>query len=179
VTKASATLFCRHTARSQRVHLPTLRLYSVYGPYEEPSRLIPTLICRGLRGGLPPLADPDTARDYVHSDDVAEAFVLAAARPGPEPGAIYNVGTGVETPLREVVAVARRVLGVAAEPQWGAYPARRWDTPRWVADNRKLVTELGWRPQYSLEEGFRRTVDWFRQTPGWLPFYEGRDRVAS
>src|SRR5262249_24369371 len=60
VAKASATLFCRHTARSRHVHIPTLRLYSVYGPWEEPTRLIPTLLVRGLDGTLPPLVDPDT-----------------------------------------------------------------------------------------------------------------------
>ena len=47
VTKASATLFCRQTAQRERVALRTLRLYSVYGPYEEPSRLMPALIMRG------------------------------------------------------------------------------------------------------------------------------------
>src|SRR5947207_10600420 len=112
VTKASATLFCRHTAISRAVPLVTLRLYSVYGPYEEPRRLMPTLVVRGLDGELPPLADPDIARDYVYVDDVSEAYCLSASRPGQAPGAVYNVGTGVQTSLREVVQAARRVLGI-------------------------------------------------------------------
>jgi nucleoside-diphosphate-sugar epimerase len=54
-------------------HASTLRLYSAYGPFEDPGRLIPRLIVHRLRGGLPPLASPDTARDYVYVDDVSEA----------------------------------------------------------------------------------------------------------
>jgi len=56
------------------VHLPTLRLDSVFGPYEDPGRLLPTLIKHGLKGTLPPLAAPDVARDFVYVADVVEAF---------------------------------------------------------------------------------------------------------
>src|SRR6185436_2537188 len=74
VTKAAATLYCRQVAVSGRLPLCTLRLYSIYGPYEEPTRLIPTLILHGTEGALPALAAPDTARDYVHVDDASEAY---------------------------------------------------------------------------------------------------------
>ena len=52
--KACATQFCRSIAQRRDAYMPTLRLYSVYGPYEEPSRFVPSLIARGLRGELPP-----------------------------------------------------------------------------------------------------------------------------
>lgn len=163
VSKASATLYCRHTAQSRRVHMPTLRLYSVYGPWEEPTRLIPTLLVRGLDGRLPPLANPDTARDFVYSEDVTDAYLLAATVPNQEPGAVYNVGTGVQTTLRDVVATARRVLGVTPEPQWGSMADRSWDTQVWVADSRKICRELGWQPRHDLAEGLRLTAEWLRE----------------
>ncbi len=172
VTKASATLFCRYTAQSRGVAIRTLRLYSVYGPWEEPTRLVPTLVVRGLRGELPPLVSPDTARDYLYADDVSDACLLAASRPDQEPGAVYNLGTGVQTTLREVVAVARRVLGIDAEASWGSMPARRWDTAVWVADNRAIARALGWRPRVGLEEGFRRMVEWYRAHPEVHAAYE-------
>jgi len=163
VTKAAATLFCRHRALSRGVQLPTLRLYSVYGPYEEPSRLVPTLITRGLRGEFPPLVDPETARDFVYVDDVVEAYLLAASRPEQEPGAIYNVGTGVQTKLRDAVEVARRAFDIEAEPVWQSMPARRWDTNVWVADCWKIRDALGWQSRFDFEQGFRATVEWFRE----------------
>lgn len=162
VTKASASLFCRYTAQSQDAHMPTLRLYSVYGALESPNRLLPTLITLGLKGKLPPLVSPETAHDFVYIEDVIDAYLLAAKTSGQESGAIYNVGTGVQTALREVVEVAQRALGISVEPVWGSMPSRRWDTDKWVADNRKIEKALGWRPQHTFEEGFRQMVNWYK-----------------
>lgn len=174
LTKVSATLFCRFTARSRAVNIPTLRLYSVFGPFEEPTRLLPNIIVRGLRGELPELVDPDVARDFVYVDDVAEAYILAATRRGGEYGAIYNVGTGVQTTVRDVVRAARKVLDIPAEPRWGSMPGRVWDTTAWVADIRRIGRALGWKPKAQFESAFRGTVDWFRENPGLLHFYEQR-----
>ena len=166
VTKAAATLFCRYQAQKLGLPITTLRLYSVYGPYEEPTRLMPTLIRAGLAGKLPPLVNPDIARDYVYTDDVSEAFVLAAQRASAKGrGAVYNVGTGIQTTIREVVALARRTLPIAEEPRWGSMPDRQWDSGVWVADNRRIARELGWKPRVSFEEGFRRMVEWIRENP--------------
>jgi nucleoside-diphosphate-sugar epimerase len=165
VTKAAATMFCRHAAQSQRVHLPTLRLYSVFGPYEEPGRLLPTLILHGMRGMLPPLVDPDVARDFVYVDDVVEAYLLAATVRTSERGPIYNLGTGVQTTLREAVAVAREVMGIAAKPVWNTMPNRKWDANVWLSDNRKLRAELGWQPRHTFREGFRLMRDWLSKGP--------------
>lgn len=177
-SKASATLLCRHTARLHNVRIPTLRLYSVYGPYEEPGRFLPTLVSRGLHGELPPLADPLIARDYVYVDDVSDAFVRAAAQPGPDPGAVYNVGTGVQSTLADVVEVARATLPIQDEPDWGSMANRSWDTNVWVSDNRKIVDELGWRPTVTLEDGFSRFVEWFRANPDLAAAYDLPRRVG-
>ncbi|MCL4534609.1 MAG: NAD-dependent epimerase/dehydratase family protein [Bacteroidetes bacterium] len=179
VTKASATLFCRHAAQSRNAPLTTLRLYSVYGPFEEPTRLIPTLIMHGLSGGLPPLVNPSIVRDYVYVEDVSDAYLLAAGRAGRAPGAVYNVGTGTQTSLRQVVAMARRVMDIAAEPKWGSMPDRQWDTGTWVADNRRIVSELGWQPRYTLEHGFRATVGWFLDNPSMRDYYGARRKERA
>ncbi len=164
VTKAAATLFCRHTAQKEKVPVTTLRLYSVYGPYEDPNRLVPQILKQGLRGRLPPLVEPDTVRDFVFVDDVAEAYWLAASRRGAEPGAVYNVGTGIQTSMREVVAVARRVLDIREEPAWGTMSGRQWDTcVCWQADPRAIARDLDWRPRHSFEDGLRQTQRWFQE----------------
>jgi nucleoside-diphosphate-sugar epimerase len=174
VTKAAATLYCRHTAISRDVPLRTLRLYSVYGPWEEPIRLVPTLVLSGLDGELPPLAHPDSARDYLYADDASEAYVLAASRPDQPAGAVYNVGTGVQTSLREAVDVARRLLGIAPAPVWGSMAPRRWDTAVWVADSRAIRAALGWAPRHDFADGFGRTIQWFRESPGMRNIYAAR-----
>ncbi|HYN81592.1 MAG TPA: NAD-dependent epimerase/dehydratase family protein [Gemmatimonadaceae bacterium] len=173
VTKAAATMHCRYVARNRNANVPTLRLYSAYGPYEEPTRLMPNVVMCGLRGELPPLADPEVARDYVHVDDVCESYLLAAAR-NHEAGAVYNIGTGAQTDLREVVNTARRVMAITAEPEWGTMANRDWDTSIWVADNRKAVEELGWRPRYTFAEGFAALVDWFVNNTELQALYRNR-----
>jgi UDP-glucose 4-epimerase len=161
VAKVAATMLAQYEATRLAMRLVTLRLYSVYGPWEDPRRLVPTLIAQGRRNEWPPLVNPDTARDYVFADDVADAFRRAAA--SARTGTVYNVGTGVQTSLREVVHVAARLMAVARAPTWGVMPAREWDTATWVADPRAIGGDLGWKPRHTFEQGFRRTVEWFDQ----------------
>lgn len=171
VAKASATMFCSYTARSTGLRISTLRLYSVFGPYEEPTRFIPTLILTGFRNEFPPLVNPRVARDFVYADDVVRAYHLAATVPTQEPGAVYNVGTGVQTTIGQAVEVARRLLNISPEPQWSTMPDRIWDTDTWCSDSGLIREKLGWTPQFSFEEGFTRMVDWFRSEPSVMQIY--------
>lgn len=179
VGKAAATLLCRFSARKHGLRIITLRLYTVYGPFEEPTRLVPTIIVRGLRGELPPLVDPRIARDFVHVDDVAEAFVRAADRTDQAADAIYNVGAGVQTTLQEVVSCAQRVLRIPSAPQWGSMANRAWDTDVWVSDPREIRAKLGWSATISFAEGFERTVQWLQGNPDLLRYYQSRASAAA
>lgn len=163
VAKAAATQYCRYVAQSRNVNIKTLRLYSAYGPFEEPSRLIPTLIVNGFNNKLPPLVNPGIARDYVYVDDVVDAYLLAAEKKEKDSSGLYNVGTGVQTKLSEVVDTACGLLKVSAKPQWGTMPDRIWDTSVWVSDNEKITRELGWEPKYDFRQGFKKTIGWFNE----------------
>jgi nucleoside-diphosphate-sugar epimerase len=163
VTKAASTLFCRHMAQSRKLPIPTLRLYSVYGQYEDPGRLIPTLVRNGIAGRLPALARPDIVRDFVHVDDVCEAFIAAATATLDDPGIILNVGTGIETRLDEVVSIVRDLLDIREEPHWGTMSARAWDTDIWVANVTKAASTLKWRAVIDMRAGLTRTIDWYRK----------------
>jgi dolichol-phosphate mannosyltransferase len=84
VSKCAANAAIRYFGKCRNVPVVNLRLYSVYGPYEDSSRLMPVLCEHVLRGTLPPFARPETSRDFIHADDVAAAFVQAALRMTPE-----------------------------------------------------------------------------------------------
>lgn len=178
VGKAAATLFCRTLARKRSLRMTTLRLYSVYGPYEDPSRLIPTTICSGYRGGYPPFADRATSRDFVHVDDVMNAFEAVAICPG-NPGTIYNVGSGVGRTLSEVAETSRRAFRLSGEPQWGDFPARQWDTTVWVANISAITAATGWGPRVAFEEGFQAMFQWITADPGRLKWYLKRSGVLE
>ena len=171
VAKASATMLCRHVAAADGLNVCTLRLYSAYGPWEEPKRLIPALAVEGLHGRFPPLVDPQTARDFVWVGDIVDAYLLAARAVHAEPGAVYNVGTGTQTTVGEAAEVAREVLGIKSSPDWGSMPARSWDTDCWVADSGKIRRDLGWRPTRTLREGFEELTGWLRERPPILSHY--------
>jgi UDP-glucose 4-epimerase len=163
VTKAAATYLCALAAGSG-LTVATLRLYSAYGPWEEPGRLMPTVVMRGLAGELPPLVDPRTPRDLVFVDDVCDAFVRAAMAAFPAAHRIYNVGSGRQATIGEIVALVCERLAIEAEPEWGSYAPRDWDTAVWVAQPRRAADELGWSATTSLRDGIDRTVDWFARS---------------
>ncbi len=160
--KAAATLLAGYIGRSESVDVVTLRLYSAYGPWEEPDRLVPKLVSSALAGRLPPLVEPDTARDFVFVADVVEAFITAAEKAEAATGRIYNLGTGRQTTLREIVETARRLFRVDEEPLWNTMPQRSWDTTIWVADSARIRAELGWEPRTSLEQGLVATAEWLK-----------------
>jgi UDP-glucose 4-epimerase len=171
-TKAAATLYCRFTALAHQRRLSTLRLYSVFGPWEDPTRLFPTLLIRGLRGELPPLVSPTIARDYVYIDDAVEAFILTAQTPLEDVGAVFNVGTGAQTSLRELVGIVRKQLSVRVQPEWGSMSDRDWDTDVWVSDPERIHASIGWKPAFSLEQGLEEFTKWITSDPTIRTRYE-------
>jgi dolichol-phosphate mannosyltransferase len=164
ITKAAATHYCQFMARTTGIKAVAVRLYSVYGPYEEPTRLIPALIDNGLRGKLPPLVSPSTARDFVYVDDAVDAMVCIARKPAPA-GAVYNICTGVQTTLASVVETARKLMGIANEPVWASMQRRSWDTDIWVGSGATMANEIGWQSGIDFETGLKLTIEWTRSRP--------------
>jgi nucleoside-diphosphate-sugar epimerase len=165
VTKAAGTHLTA-LAAAQGLPAVTLRLYSIYGPWEDPDRLMPALVREAMRARLPPLVGPQTARDFLYVDDCCEALLRAAERGAPAgPGATLNIGSGTQTRLDELVEIARTSLDVKALPEWGTMEQRGWDTNVWVSDPRAASEHLGWRASTGLGEGLTYTAAWLRAQP--------------
>jgi nucleoside-diphosphate-sugar epimerase len=162
LAKAAQTHLCSLLAQTSGCATATFRLFSVYGPWEEPSRLMPTVI-RRARAGLPlEMVSPDTARDFIYIEDVLDGL-LGFARLAGVRGAVYNLGSGVQSTMRDVVAAVQGAVGSKSEVRWGSMKARRWDTAHWQADISKARVELGWSPKYTLAEGVSRMADWMKE----------------
>ena len=161
VAKCAQTLVCQHLARAERRPVNTFRLFSVYGPYEAPSRLIPTLIRRSLEEKELEMVSPDTARDFIYIDDVLEAY-LQLGQLSLQQGETFNIGTGVQSTMRDVVRTVLRATGAKVKVHWGSMLARVWDTDTWVADPSKVKRVLKWAPKADLAEGIEKTVEWYR-----------------
>jgi len=161
VAKAAQTLVSQHMACADRRPINTFRLFSVYGPHEEPTRLIPTLVQRAIEGKPLEMVSPDTARDFVFVDDVVEAY-LQIGQLSMQRGEIFNIGTGIQSTMRDVVHAVLRATGATVKVHWGSMPARTWDAETWLADASKVRRGLKWAARTSLAEGIQKTADWYR-----------------
>jgi nucleoside-diphosphate-sugar epimerase len=161
VAKAAQTHLCRFMAQRSAMGIAIFRLFSVYGPWEEPSRLIPTLI-RRAQAGLPlEMASPDIARDFVFIDDILEVLLNLHAVERIR-GEIINLGSGQETTLEQVVRTVLTLLGSTSEVRWGAMTARHWDSTRWASDCARAKALLDWQPRFSLAQGLAHMTDWMK-----------------
>ena len=159
VAKAAQTHLCSLLARRQPMNVAVLRLFSVYGPWEEPGRLMPTLL-RRARVGLPlEMVAPEVARDFVCVEDIVEALLDLPALARLK-GEVLNLGTETETTLREVVATVLKLTGSRSEVRWGTLTPRQWDTNRWSADPSQARRQLGWVPRHTLRQGLAKMMAW-------------------
>lgn len=167
VSKAAATLYCRSLAVERDLPVTTVRLFSPYGPWDDPRRLIPSVIVSLLRGGAPQLASPDSVRDFVFVDDIVDIYLKLAAHP--LIGEIINAGSGRQHCIGEVVATIAELIGSGPAPCWGVTESRRPEPKVWVADVARAREKLNWVPETSLQEGLTKTVAWFETHLGLYP----------
>lgn len=161
VSKVSAAYTLDYYAKVHQLNTLNLRLYSIYGGWEEPDRLIPRLVEEARKGQLPPLVSPDISRDFVYIDDCVNAFIQAALHvDATNRGRSYNIATGKKTTMRELVDIARQTFGLTQEPVWGSMNNRNWDLSDWYGDPTAAEGELGWKATTSLSDGLRQTAAW-------------------
>jgi nucleoside-diphosphate-sugar epimerase len=159
VAKAAQTHLCSLAARRGGMGVGVFRLFSAYGPWEEPTRLVPTVL-RRARAGLPlEMVSPKTARDFVYVGDVVDALIDLPRVAGLR-GEVINLGGGVQTTMRDVVDAVLELTGSRSEVRWGGMKARCWDTDRWCADVSVARRLLGWAPRHTLRQGLSKTLAW-------------------
>jgi nucleoside-diphosphate-sugar epimerase len=136
-----------------------LRLFSCYGPDDDPSWLIPYLTRTLLERRKPSLTHCEQVWDYLHVDDAATAVISAMQS---RASGVFNLGSGRPRPLREIVALVRDAIDPSLPLGFGEQPYRPDQVMHLEADIAALTAATGWRPQIALEEGIFSTVEWFR-----------------
>jgi nucleoside-diphosphate-sugar epimerase/glycosyltransferase involved in cell wall biosynthesis len=161
VSKVSAAYLLEYYAKVAGLKTLNLRLYSIYGYWEEPDRLIPRLIENARKKGLPSLVSPDISRDFVFVEDCVEAFLDAALNIDNEKsGRSYNIATGRKTTMGDLVEVTRKAFSIEKEPEWGSMSNRKWDLAEWFGDPTAFENDFGWKARTSLEDGLKRYSQW-------------------
>jgi polyisoprenyl-phosphate glycosyltransferase len=163
VSKAATSHAISYFGKVRGLPVVNLRLYSVYGPYEDSSRLIPVLCEQSMHGKLPMFARPEVSRDFVHVDDVVAAFVDAALGMCPEiAGDSFNIGTGIQTSIFSLANLSKQLFDIQGEPQFSPGAGRKWDVDNWYANPEKARQILGWTAKIRLEDGLIFTRDWWK-----------------
>lgn len=162
ITKLLGDKYLQFYQATHGIPFVSLRYANVYGPRQNPhgeAGVVAIFVTKFLEGAQPLInGDGLQTRDYVFVEDVVRANLLALQD---KVRGVYNIGTGVETNVVEIYRALGKILGIDKPPQHG--PAKEGEQRRSVISSAKIEQAYGWKPEYDLEAGLEKTVQWFRQ----------------
>lgn len=167
VSKAAVAHLIQYYGQIEKLPITHLRLYSAYGPWEEPKRLIPQLVVNAERGTFPPLVNPNISRDYVYIDDVVDSFILTALNCEAMKGTIYNVATAKKTTIKDITRIMQKLVTIKTRPVFSTMPDRDWDLSNWYGTAKKFKKLVGWEPKNAIELGLKKTILWHTKFHLW------------
>jgi dTDP-glucose 4,6-dehydratase len=170
-SKAGSDLLVRSYVRTFGFPALITRSSNNYGPYQFPEKFLPLMITNALDDKpLPIYGDGKQQRDWLHVEDNCRG-ILAVLERG-RIGEVYNIG-GLD--IEENLTLARRLLRLIGKPDslLSYVKDRPGHDRRYALRCRKMESELGWKPAISLEDGLRRTIDWYRNNGTWLAGVRG------
>ena len=168
-SKAAADLIARSYWHSHGLPVAVTRFANVYGGGDTNfSRLIPETVSAALDGRPPVLrSDGSPERDFLYVEDAARAYVAIAEGLDRDEvrGQAFNAGHGRPYRVGEVVELIARLAGTGVGPEIRGVRSPAGEIDRQYVDRSKIRKLLGWEPQIDLEEGLRRTIEWYREHP--------------
>ncbi len=155
--------YCRLFTKVYDLPTVILRCFNVYGPRQDESSpyasVIPRFVTAIASGDRPQVVgDGKQTRDFVYVEDVVDAFALAATATGAE-GETFNVASGEGTSVLELLDQVSGIIGSRTVPEF--LPERPGDVKHSLASVSRARSNLGFAPRVGIEEGLRRTVDYF------------------
>ena len=165
-SKAAADLLVLSYVRTYGLPAIITRSSNNYGPYQFPEKLLPLMITNAFQDKpLPIYGDGKQQRDWLHVEDNCRA-ILTVLESG-KVGEVYNIG-GLD--VTENLSLVRELLRLVGKPN--SLISYVQDRPghdrRYALSCRKIETQLGWKSAISLDDGMRRTIEWYRSNRKWL-----------
>ncbi|WP_322894334.1 MULTISPECIES: dTDP-glucose 4,6-dehydratase [unclassified Yoonia] len=156
-----------------------------YGPYHFPEKLVPVIILNAIAGKpLPIYGDGGNIRDWLYVEDHADALLLVLDKG--TLGRSYNIGGENERSNLELVHTLCAILDDLRPKAAGSYADqitfvadRPGHDARYAIDPTRIRDELGWRPSVTVEEGLRRTVQWYLDNADWWQPLQARAGVGQ
>ncbi|MBU0633911.1 MAG: NAD(P)-dependent oxidoreductase [Candidatus Omnitrophica bacterium] len=163
LSKLAATLYAQLLAKRENKPIVTLRLFSPYGDYDEPTRLIPYTSISCLKDENPKVSAASCVRDFIYIKDVIDAYTQVIENKEKVKGQIINIGSGMQYSIGDVVDKIIKLTGSSVKPEWGQSPNSRLEPKIWQADISKAQKLLGWKPKYDLEKGLKMSIEWLKK----------------
>jgi dTDP-glucose 4,6-dehydratase len=165
-SKAASDLLVRSYVRTYKFPALITRSSNNYGPYQFPEKFLPLMITNALYDKpLPIYGDGKQQRDWLHVEDNCRG-ILAVLERG-RIGEVYNIGG---SRVEENLVMAQRLLRLTGKPQslLSYVVDRPGHDRRYALNSRKIESELGWKPEISLEDGVRQTIEWYKENSKWV-----------
>ncbi|HZD30385.1 MAG TPA: SDR family oxidoreductase [Candidatus Angelobacter sp.] len=158
--------YCSAFSSCYGIDATSLRFFNVYGPRQDPgspySGIISVFMTCLLRGTAPTIhGDGEQTRDFTYVDDVVDLVIKTSKAPGVA-GKVFNAGNGNRYSLNEIWAALQKIEGVSIPAEYG--PSRAGDVRDSQADTTAATRELAHTPRFTIEEGLRRTLGWYRES---------------
>jgi len=160
-SKVATTYLCQMIFKTMGLPVTTLRPFLTYGPYQDTDMFIPSLIHHCIERRDFPMTEGDQTREFNYVDDIVEGFLLAATSRNAI-GEIINIGNGVEYRVKDVAEKIVKMMGDPIRLLIGAIPKRPGENKHFFCNNRKAKRLLGWSPEISLDEGLKKTIEWYK-----------------
>ncbi len=155
-SKYLGELLCNFYSKNFKINCLVLRIFNVYGIFSERSSLIKDIYNGLINDQEIRLSSPDPIRDYVHIEDVSEAFRYAVESSFQNNFEIINIGSGIGTSVEQMVNSMSQQYGKKAKVHYNGF--RKNEISFSVANIIKANTLLGWKPKISLEEGIKKMI---------------------
>jgi nucleoside-diphosphate-sugar epimerase len=140
-----------------------LRLYSVYGPREDASRLMPAVMRGIINKEWPSFTDPLVSRDFIYIEDVSDLLIkILQSINSNSLGTfeVFNVGSGKATTIKDLIEILQVEFGMPDEVNI-SFPKRDWDIENWFANIEKVRNAYNWDAKNDLKTGLIKMRDWY------------------
>lgn len=163
VAKVAADLYLRYMNQAYRFPSTIMRPFNTYGRKDNSHFFIERTVMQMLKGGKVYLGDKSTVRDWIYVEDHVDAYLKALGNKKAI-GEVIQICTGKGYTTEETANLISKLTGFKGEVVWNSTPARPLDAKILIGDNTKAKKILGWQPKYNLEEGLKKTIEYWKKS---------------
>jgi nucleoside-diphosphate-sugar epimerase len=159
-SKAEAEKVIQKYIDEKKIKATVIRMFNIYGPRQSKDFVIPTIINKVLEKRELRLGNPEPVRAFTYIKDICDCFYQISENESAA-GNIYNLGTDTGIKIKDLVSMILKLMGSEVEPVYDPDLFRKNEIMELVVDNTRISRDIGWKPGTSLEDGLKRTIDYY------------------